>query len=122
MDDTDYYGDMAAVWTWVGRQALRLASLQTKETRSMCSHIGRELMSGRKCGWGWSGDGRDYVVSGVPGWVVTWGSGQPRVGEDIFCWKPSSWVTTQKGCDQVPGPRANPLWHLELSTADLGKQ
>lgn len=113
------YGN--TVGTRVQQQA-GVEDLQPKQARGVAT--GRCGAFGRM----WEGGVRrdthagDGVVGGVPRRVVTGRAGEPRVGEDVMHSQATGRVTAQQGSDEVTGARADPLWHLELPTPDLGEE
>ena len=65
---------------------------------------------------------RDGVVGGVPRRVVARRAGEPGVGEDVMHGQAASGVTAQQGGNEVAGAGADPFWHFELPTPDLGEE
>lgn len=104
------------------QQQAGLGDLQPKQTRGVAIGRGRALGGVWEGGVGWDAHGGDGVVGGVPGRVVTGGPGEPGVGQDIVHCQASGGVAAQQGVDEVSGARADPLWHLELPTPNLGEQ
>lgn len=99
-----------------------MEDLQAKKARSVAAGGGGAL--GRVWEGGvWrdrhAGDG---VVGRIPGWVVAGRAGEPGVGEDVVHGETAGGVAAQQGRDEVAGAGADPLWHPEFPTPDLGEQ
>ena len=104
------------------QQQAGLGNLQPKQAWGVASGGGRALGGVWESGVGWDTHGGDSVVSRIPGRVVTRRPGEPRMGQDIVHGQAAGGVTTQQGIDEVAGTGADPLWHLELPTPNLGKE